>query len=97
MTNYAVFLEGNNFELTHGERKDRFDFFVTVRVESPSEQDAKDHAIYLVRSTSELQEAFQNTSEIEPSIEVKVVHELLPENKMKNTEFIYFQMDDSDI
>ncbi len=94
MANYAVFLEGNNFELMREGRKNRFGFFVTVRVDSPSEHDAKDSAISLVRSAPELQEAFQNTSEIKPSIEAKVVHELLPENKMKNTEFKFFPMED---
>lgn len=93
MANYAVFLEGNNFELMREGRKDRFGFFVTVRVDAPSEDDAKERAISLIRSAPELQEAFQNILEIEPSIGAKVVHVLLPENKMKNTEFTFFPIE----
>lgn len=94
MGNYAVFLEGNNFELTLDGRKSLFGFFKTVHVESPSEKKARDSAISLVRSLPELQEALQNISEIQPTIEAKVAHELLPQSKMKNTGFSFFLMED---
>ncbi|MCO5978679.1 hypothetical protein [Ideonella oryzae] len=93
MTNYAVFLEGSNFKLELEGRKEFFGFFATVRVDSPSAEDAKDSAISLISSSPELQEAFRNASEIKPTIEAKVVHELLTENQMKNTGFTFFLME----
>ena len=93
MTNYAVFLEGNNFELELDGRKELFGFFATARVDSPSEEDAKDSAVSLISSSPELQEAFRSVSEIKPTIEAKAVHELLPENQMNSTGFTFFPME----
>ena len=94
MAYYAVFVEGNNFELSLDGRKERLGFFTTVRVESPSEHDAKESAVSLIRAAPELQEALQTSSEIKPTVEAKAVHELLPENKMKSTGFTFFPMED---
>lgn len=93
MANYAVFLEGSDFDLYNG-RKEIVGFFVTVRVETDSEQEAARRAIELVKSDSLLQEAFGSDASTIPRIDVKVVHELPPENKMKNTEFTFFPMEE---
>ena len=94
MTNYAVFLEGNDFELSRNGSKEAFGFFVTVRVESQSEQEAASRAIEIVKADPQLEEAFRaDTSKI-PRIEAKVVHELLSENTMKNTELVFFPMEE---
>lgn len=90
MPNYAVFLEGNDFELSRNGRKEVVGFFVTVRVETESEQEAASRAIEVVKLAPLLQEAFRPEASAMPRIEAKVVHELLPENKMKNTEFTFF-------
>jgi hypothetical protein len=94
MANYAVFLEGNNFELARGTNKELLGFFVTVRVESPTEQEAANSAILFIKSAPQLEAAFQVGGITTPSIEVKVIHELLPENMMKNSEFVFFPMEE---
>lgn len=58
MTNYAVFLQGDNFELSREGRKQLLGFFVTVRVEAESEAEAGNKAIRLVKSDSQLADAF---------------------------------------
>lgn len=59
MTNYAVFLEGNDFELSRNGSKEVLGFFVTVRVESQSEQEAASRAIEIVKADPQLEEAFR--------------------------------------
>jgi hypothetical protein len=51
MANYAVFLEGEDFELSHSGSKELLGFFVTVRVEAQSECEAKISGVTLVKST----------------------------------------------
>lgn len=92
MANYAVFLEGNDFELLRNGRKELVGFFITVRVESDSEPDAAARAIEVVKSDPLLQEAFSSEQSDSPRIHVKVVHALPPDIKMKNTEFTFFPM-----
>ncbi len=94
MTNYAVFLQGDNFELSRDGRKQLLGFFVTVRVEAESEADAGNKAIQLVKSDSHLADAFMAGTAASPEIQVKVVHQLLPENKMTRTEYSFFPMND---
>ena len=96
MGNYAVFLEGKNFELSRGGGKELFGFFVTVRVETHSEREAEISATNHVKSDPQLADAFKENASVTPEIEVKVVHLLLPENKMKNTEFEFFPMGEYD-
>ncbi|MBF8164054.1 hypothetical protein [Ectopseudomonas hydrolytica] len=94
MKNYAVFLEGSNFELTRKGAKEVVGFFVTVRVETASEDEATALAIEIVKSYELLKEAFNPNATATPRLEAKVVHELLPSNKMKNTEPVFFPMAD---
>ena len=92
MGNYAVFLEGKNFELSQGGSKELFGFCVTVRVEAQSEREEKISATALVKSDPQIAHAYKAEAKETPKIEVKVVHQLLPENKMKNTKFEFFPM-----
>jgi hypothetical protein len=92
MKNYAVFLEGNDFELTRKGTKEIVGFFVTVRVETTSEDEATVRAIEIVKSYEILKEAFSPSATATPRLDVKLVHELLPNNKMKNTELVFFPM-----
>ena len=69
-----------------------FGFFVTVRVEAQSEREAEISATALVKSDPQLAHAYKAGANETPKIEVKVVHQLLPENRMKNTEFEFFPM-----
>ena len=94
MKNYAVFLQGNDFSLTRDDIKDVLGFFITVRVEAESEEKASILATEIVKSEPELAEAFSTNASTKPSIEVKVVHELLPENKMNKTEFFFYSMEE---
>lgn len=95
MANYAVFLEGKNLELSRDGRKELLGFFVTVRVEAQSEYDAKTSATTLIKSDPQLADAFKATAGKEPKIQVNVVHQLLPENKMKNTGYVFFPMEEA--
>ena len=90
MGNYAVFLEGKNFALRRGREKELFGFFVTVRIEAHSEPEAKIKATALVESDPQLVDGYKADANVASTVEVKIVHELLPENKMKNTEFVFF-------
>ena len=92
MGNYAVFLEGKDFELLRGGSKELFGFFVTVRVEAQSEREAEISATAIVKSDPQLAHAYKADANEIPRIEVKVVHQLLTENKMKNTKFEFFPM-----
>lgn len=94
MKNYAVFLEGNDFELSRNGHKKALGFFVTVRVEATSEQEAASTATELMKSHLELKEAYEEKADTSPNIAVKVVHELLPENKMMDTEFTFYSMEE---
>jgi hypothetical protein len=94
MENYAVFLQGNDFELTRNGVRRALGFFVTVRVESKGKAEAAKSAIELVKSDPELAGAYRANVLGTPSIEVKVVHQLLPENKMNRTEFFFYSMDE---
>jgi hypothetical protein len=94
MPTYAVFLEGNDFELSRNGRNEVVGFFVTVRVETDSEHEAASRAIEVVKSDPMLQEAFRPEASVIPRINAKVVHELPSENKMKNTKFTFFPMEE---
>lgn len=92
MQNYAVFLEGNDFELMRKGAREMVGFFVTVRVEAESEDGAIARAIEVVKSNEQLKEAFNRNASIAPRLNAKRVHELLPNNKMENTKLIFFPM-----
>ena len=96
MTVYAVFLEGNDFELSRNGRKEMLGFFVTVRIESQSEQEAASRAIEIVKADPQLEEAFRADTGKNPRIQAKLVHEILPGNTMKNNEFVFYPMDEND-
>lgn len=94
MTNYAVFLEGEDFELTRDGGKDLFGFFVTVRVEAESVREAEREAIELIKSDPTLAEAFKSVGKEALRINSRVVHQLLPENRMDKTEYTFFPMEE---
>jgi len=93
MNNYAVFLMGEDFMLPHNGSKKLCGFFVTVRVEADTEDEARAGAIHVLKADPQLADAFTANSPKTPKIEVRVVHKLLPENKMKNTEYTFFPME----
>lgn len=92
MTNYAVFLEGEDFELSHSGAKELLGFFVTVRVEARSESEAESRAIQRVRSDPQLSDAFKAEAGATPKVKAKVVHQLLLENRMADTAYTFFPM-----
>jgi len=94
MTNYAVFLQGENFELSHEGEVRLLGFFVTVRVEAESEPEAEKRAIQHVKSDPQLAEAFKAGVAASPEVRVNVVHQLLPDNKMGNTVYTFFPMEE---
>ena len=93
MKNYAVYLEGADFLLPRGDKKELLGFFVTVRVEAESDLAARVAAQTLVESDPELTGAFREQG-IAPKLTVKVVHELLPDNRMSKTPYMYFPMEE---
>jgi hypothetical protein len=95
MKNYAIFLMGEDFMLSRGESKELCGFFVTVRVEANTEEEAGAEAIQALKSDPQLADAFEADAPRPPKIEVRVVHELLPENKMKNTKYTFFPMEEA--
>ena len=96
MKNYAVFLEGNDFELTRKGKKEIVGFFITIRVETASEAEAASRAIEVIKSYDLLKEAFNPNATVTPRLDAKLVHELLPNNKMKNTELVFFPIEKRD-
>ena len=95
MKNYAVFLMGEDFMLPNSGNKELCGFFVTVRVEANTEDEAGAAALEVLKKDPKLADAFKASSPKTPRIEVRVVHELLPENKMKNTEYTLFPMEEA--
>jgi hypothetical protein len=95
MANYAVFLEGNDFALNFGGVEQAVGFFITVRVEAHSEEAAATAAIAIVRADPRLAEAFSGATLQHLRLEPKVVHELPPENRMENTGFVFFPMEEA--
>ena len=92
MNNYAVFLMGEDFMLSRDGSMELYGFFVTVRVETDTEEEAGVEAIKIVKSDPELADAFKADTIKAPKIEVRVVHHLLPDYKMKKTKYTYFLM-----
>ena len=95
MNNYAVFLMGEDFMLLQNGGKRLCGFFVTVRVEANTEEEAGAEAIQVLKSDPQLADAFKADAPKTPKVEVRVVHELLPENRMKNTEYTFFSMEEA--
>lgn len=91
MGNYAVFLEGANFHLSQGGNS-LSGFFMTKRVEAPDCEEARRIAIQELWLHPEL--AWQQRSTPVPTIEARIVHELLASMKMKDTELHIFPMDE---
>ena len=96
MKNYAVFLMGEDFMLPNNGSKELCGFFITLRVEADTEDEAGAAAYRSAEGRSAaIADAFKAGSPKTPRIEVRVVHELLPENKMKNTEYTFFPMEEA--
>ena len=81
--------------LPNSGNKELCGFFVTVRVEANTEDEAGAAALEVLKKDPKLADAFKASSPKTPRIEVRVVHELLPENKMKNTEYTLFPMEEA--
>ncbi len=93
--NYAVFLEGANFEINLDGIKQLLGFFTTVRVEAASQEEAKSSALKVLLADPQLESCFANQPHIKPSIKVQDVHELPADNHMKNTGYTFFPMENS--
>jgi hypothetical protein len=94
VSNYAVFLQGQNFKLEQEGSSAMLGFFVTVCVEAKSEEEASDAARKAVQSDPKLAAAFQGKPAIQPSIAVEVVHLLTPEINKFTTGYTFFPMDE---
>lgn len=94
MKNYAVFLHGENFDIHYQGKRQPVGFFTTVRVEAASEKEAANLAVKVIENDPELLEAFQPEASTAPDLRVKVIHELEPNNKMRNTGHVFFTMDE---
>ena len=96
LRNFAVFLMGQNFLLEVDGHESLQGFFVTVRVEEADEGAAAIAAIKRVRSIDLIAMALSRTLDLQPTIEVRVVHELPESIKMKDTELSLFAMSECD-
>lgn len=86
---------GEDFMLPKSGSKGLCGFFVTLRVEANTEDDAGAEAIQVLKADPRLADAFKANAPKTPKFEVRVVHELLPENQMKNTEYTFFSMEEA--
>lgn len=87
--NFAVFLMGENF-LVAG-CPELQGFFITKRIEAPSEETAAAQAVSAIKTDPRLCQA----DSVAPTITVKVIHQLAESNRMKDTEYIFFPMADA--
>lgn len=94
MLNYAIFLMGENFPMDYDGDVVLQGFFVTKRVEAENEEVAREMAIAGIKSTPIIASSILLAGVTEPTIQVKVVHLLPDHNKMKDTEFVFFPMED---
>nr|CAS02675.1 putative integron gene cassette protein [uncultured bacterium] len=94
--NFAVFLMGQNFLVDTGGHESLQAFFITVRVEEPNEDVAASAAIKRVRSLEPIALALSRSHLPEPTIEVRVVHELPESIRMKDTDLLLFPMSEFD-
>lgn len=94
MTNYAIFIDGENFLLNlEGEDK-RFGFFVTKNVRSECESRAIESAIASIKSDPKFAQAYERSHLVEPTLTVKVVHILDKNNVMSDTGYTFYPMED---
>ena len=91
---YAVFLQGDNYAIPTNEKSELVGFFVTKVVDSSTEQKAEEQAMALVRKDPEVKKAIANSKNVNPTLRVKVVHELFKGSRMKHTKYTYFSMED---
>ena len=94
--NFAVFLMGQNFLVETGGQESLQAFFITVRVEEPNEEAASSAAIDRVRSLEPIALALSRSHLPEPTIEVRVVHELPESIRMMDTDLLLFPMSEFD-
>lgn len=94
MTNYAVFLNGENFDIHFEGKRQLVGFFTTVRVEAETDEAAAHMAVDVVMSDSMLSEAFSAGTSTKPDLQIKAIHVLEPDNKMKNTPHTFFSMNE---
>ena len=87
-------MQGENFELEHDGSRALMGFFITVRVEAESTEAAGLRAKEVVEGDPRLAAAYNSAGSLEPTISVHVVHKLPMSNKMKNTDFVFFEMDE---
>ena len=92
MKHYAVFLEGSNFLLSDAQGTSKlYGFFATRSVRANSSEEASTAAVHLVWRDPKI--SGQEKVNPAPSIDVKVVHELLASNEAIDTGFILFEME----
>lgn len=87
--NVAVLLMGENFPVA-GQPKLQ-GFFITKRVEASSEEVAAAQAVAAVKADPQ----FSQSSFVEPTVTVNVVHQLPESNLMKDTEYLFFPMEEA--
>ena len=92
MKSYAIFLEGTNFLLSIEGRKKLAGFFITKRVEATSKEEAGQIAVEAAWNDPTV--SGQKDKLPAPDIEIKVIHELPWSNKMKDTGYVFFEMED---
>jgi len=94
MPNYAVFLHGQNYPLKIEGKSDLFGFFVTRQFVTNTENEAKTLAVRSLKNDPDLYFVDINGNEAETSVEIMVIHELPDSNKMENTKFTFYSMDE---
>ena len=87
--NFAVFLMGENF-LAAGQPELQ-GFFITKRIEASSEEIAAAQAVAAVKADPQ----FSQVPSVAPTVTVKVVHQLPESNHMKDTEYLFFPMEEA--
>lgn len=97
MRNFVIFVNGENFNLEVDGEVQPAGFFATRRVEAETEEIASDVVINTLKNEPELTVATVIESEVNPTITVKVVHEMPLSHKNEYTGFQFYPMIEDDL
>jgi len=94
MRNFVIFVHGENYNLEVEGKVQLSGFFATRRAEAESEEEASKIVLDQLRNEPELCATTTVVSGVDPSINVKVAHEMPLEHKNEYTGFTFYAMDE---
>lgn len=94
MRNFVIFVHGENYNLEVEGKVQLAGFFATRRAEAETEEEASEAVLNQLKNEPELSAATTVESEIDPSMNVKVVHEMPLAHKNEYTGFTFYPMEE---